>query len=315
MTTTTPRPLVELPKAHLHVHLEGAMRPSTLYELCESQGTPVPTIAARYTSFADFQKLYITARAAIRSVDDLVRLVTEVVEDAAADGAVWIEPAIHLRGHATLGPDEFVLDTLIEAGRRASAVTGVGVGWLISTDRTLPPERAIEQATVAARYAGKGVVSMGLANDEAPGRRNPSAPPSTSPGRPASSVPPTPASTVVPILSGAHSTLSGPIASSTESGPPKTPLCSIGWPTTRSASTSARRPMSPWPSWMASMPIPSRTSSTPACPAASTPTTRFSSASVCSTSTCCVGNVSVSTTPRWRRAHAPPSTTAARPTT
>jgi adenosine deaminase len=149
------------------------MRPSTLYELCESQGTPVPTIAARYTSFADFQKLYITARAAIRSVDDLVRLVTEVVEDAAADGAVWIEPAIHLRGHATLGPDEFVLDTLIEAGRRASAVTGVGVGWLISTDRTLPPERAIEQATVAARYAGKGVVSMGLANDEAAGAPEP----------------------------------------------------------------------------------------------------------------------------------------------
>ena len=41
MTTTTARPLVELPKAHLHVHLEGAMRPSTLDELCRAQGNRI----------------------------------------------------------------------------------------------------------------------------------------------------------------------------------------------------------------------------------------------------------------------------------
>jgi adenosine deaminase len=41
------------------------------------------------------------------------------------------------------------------------------VGWLLSVDRTLTPALAIEQATVAARHAGNGVVSIGLANDEA----------------------------------------------------------------------------------------------------------------------------------------------------
>src|SRR5580693_9913422 len=109
------------------------MRPATLFELCQRHGDTVPTIGTTYHSFADFQELYITARLAIRSVDDLVRLVTEVVEDAAADGAVWIEPAIHLPGHATLGSNTFVMDTLIDAGRRASAATGVGVGWLLAT--------------------------------------------------------------------------------------------------------------------------------------------------------------------------------------
>jgi len=143
------------------------MRPTTLHDLCRSQGTPVPTIASTYGTFADFQELYVTARGSIRTVDDLTRLVGEVVEDAAADGAVWIEPAVHLPGHRALGPDEFVLETLLEAGREASEATGVGVGWLVSVDRTLSPDLAVEQAAVAARNAGNGVVAMGLANDEA----------------------------------------------------------------------------------------------------------------------------------------------------
>jgi adenosine deaminase len=173
MTETAPRPLLELPKAHLHLHLEGAMRPSTLYELCEAQGLSAPTIASSYGTFADFQALYIAARSVIRSVDVLSRLVWEVVEDAVADGAVWIEPAVNLRGHQSLGSDEFVCQALLEAGRQASAATGVGVGWLVSADRTLSPELALEQATVAARFAGNGVVAMGLANDEAAGAPEP----------------------------------------------------------------------------------------------------------------------------------------------
>jgi adenosine deaminase len=176
MTPMSQRPLDQLPKAHLHVHLEGAMRPSTLSELCEAQGTEVPTIAATYGTFADFQELYVSARGAVRSVDDLVRLVREVVEDAAADGATWIEPAVNLREHRSLGSDDLVLETLVAAGRQAAAATGVGVGWLVTVDRTQSPDLALEQATVAARYAGDGVVSMGLANNEAAGAPEPFGP-------------------------------------------------------------------------------------------------------------------------------------------
>ena len=109
MTPSSPRPLVTLPKAHLHVHLEGAIRPSTLFELCEAQGTAVPVIARRYGTFADFQELYVTARRSIASLDDLVRVVGEVVADAAADGAMWIEPAIHLPGYRAFGSDDLIV--------------------------------------------------------------------------------------------------------------------------------------------------------------------------------------------------------------
>ena len=171
-----PRDLRSLPKAHLHVHLEGAMRPSTLRELCERHGTPVPTVKTAYGTFGDFQELYVAARSAVRSLDDLVRLVEEVIEDAAADGAVWIEPAVNLLEHRALGDETLVLEALLAAGRRAADATGVGVGWLVSADRTRAPELAIEQALVAARYAGNGVASFGLANNEATCAPGPFAP-------------------------------------------------------------------------------------------------------------------------------------------
>ena len=161
------RDLGALPKAHLHVHLEGAMRPSTLRELCERNGAVVPTVGTVYGSFADFQELYVAARTAIRSLDDLVRLVREVVEDAATDGAVWIEPAVNPLEHGALGDQGAVLEALVAAGQEAARATGVGVGWLVAADRTQPPAVAIERAQVAARYAGRGVVAFGLANDEA----------------------------------------------------------------------------------------------------------------------------------------------------
>ena len=55
MTAPTTRDLRALPKAHLHLHLEGAMRPSTLAELADRAGIAVPEIRGygSFTAFAD----------------------------------------------------------------------------------------------------------------------------------------------------------------------------------------------------------------------------------------------------------------------
>jgi adenosine deaminase len=152
------------------------MRPDTLRQLCQAHGRPAPTMGDSYGTFAEFQQLYLEARGAIASVDDLVRLVGEVVEDAAADGAVWIEPSVYVPDHGALGPAPFVLEVLLEAGRRAAAATGVGVGWILTADRTQDPESASKQAALAARYRAEGVVGLGLANDEAASPPEPFAP-------------------------------------------------------------------------------------------------------------------------------------------
>jgi adenosine deaminase len=175
VTAVSSRDLRQLPKAHLHVHLEGAMRPSTLVDLAEHYGAQPPDPPDG--SFETFIRLYRAAAAVLRTPDDYVRLVAEVVDDAAADGVVWLEPAEWLAPgqpeRLGLADAQAVLDLLLDAGRQASARTGVAIGWMMSSNRTRPVEEAIDLARLASQYAGRGVVAFGLADDELRGRPEP----------------------------------------------------------------------------------------------------------------------------------------------
>ena len=165
------RDLTLLPKAHLHVHLEGAMRPSTLAEIAGGYGIPVPPTRG-YGSFAAFSGLYRAAEAVLRTEDDVRRVVREVVEDAAADGAVWIEPQMYPGRYAQrLGSAGDVLDLIIDQGRTTAARLGIGFGLILSADRNSPPADAEAMALIAGERAGvgpgAGMVGFGLAADEA----------------------------------------------------------------------------------------------------------------------------------------------------
>jgi len=164
------RDLSALPKAHLHVHLEGAMRPATLTELAEAAGAAPPPIGNRLT-FPEFMRLYTTAAELVRTPDELRRLVREVVEDAAADGAVWVEPHFYPTRYAgTLGPgyetEQAVLELVIDEATRTAERLGIGAGILLSALRHADVGEAVRLAELAARYVGSGVVSFGLAADE-----------------------------------------------------------------------------------------------------------------------------------------------------
>jgi adenosine deaminase len=162
------RDLLGLPKAHLHLHLEGGMRPQTLADLAATYGMPVPVVRG-FGSFPMFADMYLAACEVLRSPQDLQRLIDETFDDAVEAGAVYIEPALFVPHHRErLGPDEQVLEMALDAMAAASARTGVAAGLMMAGDRTLPPEQATQQAELAARYAGRGVVAFGLANDEAP---------------------------------------------------------------------------------------------------------------------------------------------------
>lgn len=69
------------------------MRPSTLRELADRAGAPVPPPlpSGVVGSWADFQTRYDTAWSVIRTSEDIVRIVTEAAADDAADGCGWLE--------------------------------------------------------------------------------------------------------------------------------------------------------------------------------------------------------------------------------
>jgi adenosine deaminase len=143
------------------------MRPATLAELAAAAGVPTPPVRG-YTSFTEFGLQYRAASALIETEEHLRRVVREVVEDAAADGAVWVEPHFYPPRYAgLLGSAEEVLEIVIDEGERAADARGIGCGWIVSALRDFDPDQAVELAKLAAMYAGSGVVAFGLAADEA----------------------------------------------------------------------------------------------------------------------------------------------------
>jgi adenosine deaminase len=167
------RDLLALPKAHLHLHLEGGMRPSTLNDLAAGYGVPVPEIRG-FGSFSAFASTYMAACDVLRTPDDMIRLVSETIDDGVDAGAVWVEVAFHPAHHRErFGTDEQIVELVLGAMADATARTGVGAGLMLAADRTKPPADAVELATLAIGYADRGVVAFGLANDEVLGPPEP----------------------------------------------------------------------------------------------------------------------------------------------
>jgi adenosine deaminase len=101
--------------------------------------------------------------------EHLQRLIREVIEDAAADGVVWVQP--HFDPYAypdfDFGSAEEVLELTLAAGYEAGARHGVGFGLTLAAMRHHGPDAAATLARFGARYAGRGVHAFGLAGDEA----------------------------------------------------------------------------------------------------------------------------------------------------
>jgi len=169
--------LATLPKAHLHLHLTGGMRRSTLFELADRSGVHLPERLVddqpddwRVLGWARFQRLYDIARAVLRTADDIFRLVRELAEDEMAAGSRWLELQVTPTGYAVrLGDLVTAMDVFGEAAVAAETETGVGIRLIVAANRTRPPWEAETLARLAVRHA-PGVVGFGLSNDERAGR-------------------------------------------------------------------------------------------------------------------------------------------------
>jgi adenosine deaminase len=124
------RDLTLLPKAELHVHLEGAMRVETVRELAERSGAALPSglVGDRweFAGFDDFIAQYTAMCALLGTLEDFRRLAYEFCEDEARTGVRYAEVVFSPSNHAPrlgddwFGPIEAVLDGL-DAGRATSA--------------------------------------------------------------------------------------------------------------------------------------------------------------------------------------------------
>src|SRR5205823_1410356 len=122
-------PHTALPKAEIHVHLEGTVRPATLKDLCVRTGISVPR------SFGDlpsFVAAYSCAWATMTTPGDYARLVREYCEDAARAGVRYAELELATGGRP--------YDCLAEAVEAASKQRDVVVRFVAGNARDLPLE-------------------------------------------------------------------------------------------------------------------------------------------------------------------------------
>ena len=162
------RELTALPKAQLHLHLTGAMRPTTLRELAEARGLPVPEHDGRdVREWAAFQARYDAARAVIRTPEDIRRVLVEAATDDAADGCGWLEIQVDPTSYApSLGGLREALEAVLTAAKAAP----IPVGVIVASSWARSPAHAERLARLAVEYADDGVVGFGLSNDERRGR-------------------------------------------------------------------------------------------------------------------------------------------------
>ncbi len=182
----TVRDLSTLPKAHLHLHLAGGMRPATVVELAAEQGRRLPPelldpVGARLDvtarrGWSRFQRLYDAAREVVQGPDEVRRLVLEIAEDERAAGSGWVEVQVDPSSYAArLGGLSATVEIVLDAMATAADRTGVGMALVVAANRTRHPADAETLARVARRYASTRdgqprVVGFGLSNDETRGR-------------------------------------------------------------------------------------------------------------------------------------------------
>jgi adenosine deaminase len=172
-----------VPKVLLHDHLDGGLRPETVFELAREigyqdlPGTTVEELTRRLTEGAHrgHLEVYLDAFrhtvAVMQTPDALRRVAAECAADLAADGVVYAEvrfaPELHTERGLSL--DE-VVQAVLEGFRQGSADAGrqgrgITVYALLTAMRTAA--RSLEIAELAVRYRDQGVVGFDIAGAEA----------------------------------------------------------------------------------------------------------------------------------------------------
>lgn len=168
-----------MPKVELHRHLEGSLRLSTLVEIGQQYGMEVEDeetlrpfvqmMPNEPRNSSRFLSKFHTLRQFYRTEAIVERLVSEVVEDAAADHIHYLELRFTPRALCNMigCPMIDMVQLVCEAGNAAASRHGVEVRYIVSMNR----HEAVElgEATLAAALAHRlrGVVALDLAGDEA----------------------------------------------------------------------------------------------------------------------------------------------------
>ncbi len=168
-----------LPKAELHLHIEGSLEPELMVALARRNRVAIPfksveevRAAYRFTDLQSFLDIYYAGAAVLLSEEDFRDLAVAYFDRAAADGVrhteIFFDPQTHT--HRGVGFDT-VMRGLTAGIAEAEARHGMSVGLIMSYLRHLDEEDALATLRLAEpwldRFVGVGLDSSELGNPPA----------------------------------------------------------------------------------------------------------------------------------------------------
>jgi aminodeoxyfutalosine deaminase len=161
----------QLPKAELHLHLEGAVDPATLLELRKRHGDSA-TLAStealyRYTDFPSFLMAFKEVSAHLRGPDDYelvtYRLMQKLKEESVLHAEVYVAVGVCLYRKQNFPA---IFEALDRGRARGARDFGVSLLWIFDATRHFGVEEAQKVFELAVRYKDRHVIAIGIGGDE-----------------------------------------------------------------------------------------------------------------------------------------------------
>ncbi|QIS17144.1 adenosine deaminase [Nocardia terpenica] len=162
-----------VPKAELHLHIEGTLEPELAFALAERNGVALPfasveelRAAYRFEDLQSFLDLYYRLTDVLRTEQDFADLAEAYLERARAEGVRHAEIFFDPQAHTARGvPFATVIDGLWKALHDSEERHGISTGLILCFLRDLPAESALETLRAAEPYLDR-IIAVGLDSAE-----------------------------------------------------------------------------------------------------------------------------------------------------
>jgi aminodeoxyfutalosine deaminase len=162
--------LTALPKAEIHVHLEGSMSPATVSRLAARYGVQASEeeVAARYRyeDFTGFIEAFKWATSFLRTPDDYALIARGLAEQLLAQNVIYAEATISAGVMLWRKQDIEKNIAAINQAAREYHSRGLQLRWIPDVVRQFGGKDAIEVARRCAGLQSEGVVAFGMGGDE-----------------------------------------------------------------------------------------------------------------------------------------------------
>jgi adenosine deaminase len=168
--TTLPDSVASLPKAELHVHLEGSIQPGTVCALTARHGAAITEQEVRrryaYQNFAEFLETFKWVTSLLRGPQDYALITRDLAEQLLSQRVVYAEVTISI-GVMLLRKQrpESNFEAMLAAAE-PFASRGLRINWIFDAVRQFGAEAASRVVEAAKQCASKSIVAFGIGGDE-----------------------------------------------------------------------------------------------------------------------------------------------------